>query len=275
MALGMYRESLRPLECYGKLTRHLVAGAATAAAAAGLAYLDAKFHVRKDVSVLRGRSRMLKAYGTAGESARPQTPNCVANDLQVAEKRVSLWYFIEENVLAKGDREALWSRDGRCTWAELYVRSNQYANWFLSQGVRPGDLVGFMMVNSPEFPLAWIGLWAIGAAPAMINYHLPGPALLHCLKISSAKLTIVLGGPEVHERIGAVRSDVEAMGMKIVNLDQVRNEIGSLPPTRPGDHLREKVTGTDPYALFYTSGTTGMPKATFLPVLAGFSVRYV
>ena len=188
------------------------------------------------------------------------------------EKRVSLWYFIEENALAKGHREAIWSRDGRCTWSELLARSNRYANWFLSQGVRPGDLVGFMMVNSPEFTLAWIGLWAIGAAPAMINYHLPGPALVHCLKISSAKLTVVLGGSDVHERIGAVRSEVDAMGMRIVNLDEVRHDIGRMPPTRLPDQLREKVTGTDPYALFYTSGTTGMPKATFLPVIAGFSV---
>ena len=185
---------------------------------------------------------------------------------------MSLWYFIEENALARGEREGIWSRDGRYTWTELYTRSNQYAHWFLAQGVRPGDLVGFMMINSPDFLLAWIGLWAIGASPAMINYHLPGPALVHCLKISSAKLTVVFGGPDVHERIGVVKSEVEAIGMRVVNLDDVREEIGRMPPTRTEDQLREKLTGTDPYALFYTSGTTGMPKATFLPVLAGFSV---
>ena len=51
---------------------------------------------------------------------------------------MSLWYFIEENALARGEREGIWSRDGRYTWTELYARSNQYAHWFLAQGVRPG-----------------------------------------------------------------------------------------------------------------------------------------
>jgi acyl-CoA synthetase (AMP-forming)/AMP-acid ligase II len=92
----------------------------------------------------------------------------------VKQNRVSLYYFFEENLKKHPNHEAIWSRTGSYTFAETSLRATQYAHWFLSLGVKPKDYVAFFLTNSPDFLFAWLGLWAIGAAPALINYNLTG-----------------------------------------------------------------------------------------------------
>ncbi|KAJ9151950.1 Fatty acid transporter [Pleurostoma richardsiae] len=220
----------------------------TAAAAASLAYLDAKLSLGKDIKTLRIQQQKTRHLIQA-----------------VRSNRVSLYYLVEAAANRRGDKEAIWSRAGTLSWNDTLARSNMFAQWFLLQGVRPGDFVAFFMMNSPDFICAWVGLLAIGAAPAMVNYHLNSQALVHCLDISTATLILADGSSEALTRL-------ENLGSKyrVANVADVRNDITSLEPKRPSDDLRNGVTGDSPMALFYTSGTTGMPKACALPTFVGF-----
>lgn len=202
---------------------------------------------------MRGRKRQIKAWDEAFK-----------------RKRVALYYFVEEHARTKPNEEAIWSRAGCYTWKEIYDRANQYAQWYLSQGIKPGDLVGFFMINSPDFVTAWIGLWAIGAAPALINFNLPNQALIHCLNISTAKMVLVDGSADIKARMAAVQPELEANGFRIFQLDDIRKEVYHLDARRPGDELRDDTQAGSPMGLFFTSGTTGMPKACCLPVIAAF-----
>ncbi|KAL1874212.1 hypothetical protein VTK73DRAFT_539 [Phialemonium thermophilum] len=242
----------------GKIKKTPAAAGAVAATAAGLAYLDAKLHIRKDLHTIRGRARQRAAWARA-----------------VREGRTSLYYLVEQRAAELGGREAIWSRSGGCyTWTQLLARAHQYAQWFLAHGVHPGDLVALFMVNSPDFICAWVGLWAVGAAPAMINYYLTGKALIHCLAISSAKIVLVDGDEAARRRIEDVRGEAESRGIAVFDLSandsEARTEVYRMPTTRPSDELRTRIMASSPMALFYTSGTTGMPKAVPLPVVAGF-----
>ncbi|CAK7231900.1 hypothetical protein SBRCBS47491_008086 [Sporothrix bragantina] len=229
------------------------AAAAAAATTAGLAYLEAKFHFRKDLHYIRGRRTLRKMLERA-----------------TREKRLSPYYFIEQNAREDPNYEAIWSRVGCYTRKEMYDRANQYGQWFLAQGVQPGNLVALFMINSPDFITAWLGLLAIGAAPAMINFHLTSKALLHCLNISGAKLILVDGPPDAHARIAAVQSDLDAQGYRVVDLALARPEVYATDARRPGDELRAGVQAHSPSSMFYTSGTTGLPKACNLPIGAMF-----
>lgn len=60
------------------------------------------------------------------------------------------------------DEVFIWSREGVYTRREAHDRVCQYAAYFLELGVRPGNFVAFYLENSPDFFLAWLGLWAIG-----------------------------------------------------------------------------------------------------------------
>jgi acyl-CoA synthetase (AMP-forming)/AMP-acid ligase II len=128
--------------------------------------------------------------------------------------------------------------------------------------VKPHDYVAFYLTNSPDFMFAWLGLWAIGAAPAMINYNLAGNALIHCLKVSGATVLLVDGDPTLVDRIEEVRAQIEGeLGMRIHIIDsEIKSEISSQKPERPADTFREVVKGDWPMSMFYTSGTTGVPK---------------
>lgn len=172
----------------------------------------------------------------------------------VKNHRESLYYLFEERVKLRGDDDCIWSREGEYSWNQTHEMSSRYAQWFLSQGVRPGDLVGFYLQNSPDFIFAWLGLWAIGAAPAMINYNLSEKALLHCLKLSRAKFLLVDGDEHLRARI-TEQSDAlsSELGITWVTLDQdLKRTIYGLEPKRPEDIYRDQVKGDWPMCLFYT-----------------------
>jgi acyl-CoA synthetase (AMP-forming)/AMP-acid ligase II len=138
--------------------------------------------------------------------------------------------------------------------------------------------VAFYLMNSPDFIFAWLGLWSVGAAPAMINYNLKGTALMHCLGVSGAKFLLVDETKELSERIQEVEGKIgEDLGMRIRVVDaSVKSEVKVQKTERHPDGLREGVRGDWPVAMYYTrynhslaynpllliinSGTTGMPK---------------
>ena len=181
-----------------------------------------------------------------------------------AEKanRLSCFYFFEEAVSHHPDAVSIWSRDGIYTWRETHNRACQYAAYFLQHGLRPGKIVAFCLQNSPDFVFAWLGLWAIGCAPAMINFNLTGDALIHCLKISGAELVLVDEDPKIFSHVATEKQRIEQeLGMRPMVLnDDFRAILRSQPMKRPDDTYREGVKGHFPSAIFYTSGTTGLPK---------------
>lgn len=199
--------------------------------------MDGKFALKKDLDGLSLIKKVTKAYIDASQN-----------------NRLSLYYFFEDSVKRRQNEDCIWSREGCFTWSQANERVNQYAQWFLSQGVQPNGLVSFYKTNSPDFIFAWLGLWAIGAAPAMINYNLAGKALIHCLKVAGSGLLLVDQDPDLVARIEEVRTEIEGpLGMKIHILDAgAKDAIRSLTPERPDDLYREKVKGNSPMCIFYT-----------------------
>ncbi|PQE21235.1 hypothetical protein CJF32_00006383 [Rutstroemia sp. NJR-2017a WRK4] len=224
----------------------LAAAAAVAGSTAAAMYLDGKYFLSKD---LNEKLKMRRITKWAAEAEK--------------NNRICLYYLFEESAKVRPNKECVWSREVSYTWAEFYEQVNQYGHWYLSQGVKPGDLVGFYLQNSAEYLLAWLGLWSIGAAPAMINYNLAGKALVHCLKVPKVKLLLVDEDPELRKRIEDEQATLEGeLDIKIVVMDSlVKADIRTQKTERPEDLYREGVKGTSPAALIYTSGTTGLPKA--------------
>ena len=120
--------------------------------------------------------------------------------------------------------------------------------------MKPKDFVSFYLTNSPDFVFAWLGLWAIGASPAMINYNLAGKALMHCLGVSGASLLLVDEDPALKARVEEVQEQIEGeLKMRIIVMDKdLKNGIRSLNAERPSDTYRERVKGDDPMVIFYT-----------------------
>lgn len=228
-------------------------GAALAGVAAGAAYLDARFHLSSDLSQLLARRSAFAQFVTS-----------------VQKGAVSCYDLFEELVTKQADNEAIWSHTESLSYAQAYDRTHQYAQWFLSQGVTTGHHVVLYMVNTPDMLCAWMGLLAIGAAPALINTNLASKALVHCVEIAQAKLILAAGDAELLARLEAERPTLQASGHQIVLLDNIRGHILSLTPVRPPATLRKRVHANSPMALTYTSGTTGLPKAIIFPTVIGY-----
>ena len=120
--------------------------------------------------------------------------------------------------------------------------------------MRPGDIVAVYLQNSPEFIIIWLALWSIGCAPAFLNYYLAGDALVHCLRISTAKLVLVDANVECAGRVEECRKAIESdLGMTIILLDDnMKQRIQQVPAVVPEDSFRKGKRLTDPAALYYT-----------------------
>eukprot|EP01090_Pellita_catalonica_P013010 TRINITY_DN2991_c0_g1_i2.p1 TRINITY_DN2991_c0_g1~~TRINITY_DN2991_c0_g1_i2.p1 ORF type:complete len:683 (+),score=94.51 TRINITY_DN2991_c0_g1_i2:142-2049(+) len=158
---------------------------------------------------------------------------------------------------------------------ELNSTMNKIAYWGLQQGFQPGHVVCLFMTNRAEFLMTWLGLAKIGVTTALINHHINGPSLVHCLVSSKAKTVIF--GPELYGEVANVFSDQQlqecrfwqyrgtsnavvqpSMLFKYYDLDiNLDFHDGSI---NPDPKIRLPVKLTDPIVYIYTSGTTGFPK---------------
>lgn len=198
------------------------------------------------------------------------------------EDKCALWPYFEEQVQRlPEDEECIWSRTGCYTWKQTWEHSVRYARFMLANDVGKGELVGTYLTNSPEFMFAHLGTWAIGCAPALINYHLAGEALVHCVKLSGTKLLLVDWDEECVARIEAARTQLEALGIRIIILDEAtRQSINASEPVAPSRHFLTNMSPAFPMSLVYTSGSTGLPKAVPYSVgrtlpFAGQKVSYI
>lgn len=249
------------------------------------AYLDAKFHLSKDLRVLLFQREIAKEVAQRSASSNLKSHLSNADSLEIEKNgQLSPWYLFAEHVETWPDDICIWSRDKTYTWKEAHDQASRYAQYFLSLGVRPQQLVAMYLLNSADFIVIWLALWSIGCAPALVNNSIHGDGLVHCLNLSSAEIAIVddeeacLGRAlEVRDRI------VNDLNMKFLVLDEtLRAKIGSIAPRKPEKAYLDAVRVLDSGCIIYTryaihkrlnlkstdssSGTTGLPKAVSISI---------
>ncbi|BDV33787.1 long-chain-acyl-CoA synthetase [Methylocystis iwaonis] len=165
----------------------------------------------------------------------------------------------DEIAQMRGDAPAILFGGGWFSFRELSERSGRYARWAQARGLRKGDAVALVMESRPDYVAIWLGLTRIGVVVALINHHLAGTALAHCIRIASPRLILasVANYPKCAEAVGdegelvrcddSLESALAAQSRAALDLDAA-----ALP------------TLSDPALYIYTSGTTGLPKAAIV-----------
>lgn len=217
---------------------------AAPAAAAALAYINAKASVWNDVRLLDGQfSSLFRIL------------------YRQKVDRLNLFYLLEGRAQSKShaNRDLLRFEGKRFSYAQVYDQALRYGTWLReAHGVKSGDIVAMDFQNSDLFIFIWFGLWSIGAKPAFLNYNLTGNALSHCVKAAEAKLCLV--DPAVEDSVGEdVRS--QNPGVKFFTLTpEAQAQASAAQAVRQPNEVRSQAEFTDMAILIYTSGTTGLPK---------------
>ena len=87
----------------------------------------------------------------------------------------------------------------------------------------------------------------------MINFNLAGDALVHCLKISGAKVVLVDEEDKVRARVEGEKQRIDELGMQtIVMSEDMKSSIAAKTAERPDDSYREGLKASFPGVLFYT-----------------------
>ncbi len=167
-------------------------------------------------------------------------------------------------IFAKGaadrpEAAALVSRTGRLSWRGAEEASSRLAAAYLALGLRPGDRLASLMPNRPELVLHYVACAKAGLVATPLNYRYAVPEIDHALALSSASALVVHA-----ERRGDVAASTAAPGLPLGCLWAE----GSGPGGRRFESLlssdaREVFPapgGDDPAAIFFTSGSTGVPK---------------
>jgi len=148
--------------------------------------------------------------------------------------------------------------DRALSWAALDERANRLATYLLAQGLRTGDRVAVAARNTLEWPEICFGLAKAGLVMVPVNVRLATVEVSYVLADSGARAAIV-HADQLAAVSGAV-SDLDIL-MEIGGSALGRDYDTALDQGRPVDPTPDGLGPGDIYALLYTSGTTGRPKA--------------
>ena len=157
------------------------------------------------------------------------------------------------------DRDAVVTRERRLTWRELRAEVDRMAGALHARhGVKPGDRVALLLLNSVDFCVGVFACARLGAVAVTLNTKLRAPELEFMLQNSGARILIM--HEALWDEIAPIRATVPCEAVYVAG----RPPAGTEPLARLTD-TRERppavvVDEDDTAFIMYTSGTTGRPK---------------
>lgn len=151
------------------------------------------------------------------------------------------------------------------TWQEFDERANKVANSLIEMGVRKGDRVLHLMMNSINWLEAYFGIIRTGAWAVPLNFRFTSRDIKYCADIAEAKAMVL--GEEFTERVEAIRSRLPAIKNYIFAGQNPPKDMASfegIVAHAPAKPVNIELRDEDECGLYFTSGTTGDPKPILL-----------
>lgn len=186
--------------------------------------------------------------------------------------RASIGLLFEQTAARRPDGLFLSYEDERFTYREANERVNRFAHALANRGVTSGDVVGILATNEPDTLFVTLAVVKLGAVAGMLNHHQRGGVLDHSIGLLGAR--ILVAGDDTDD---ALESLDEALPEGVIlHMDRLRESAESASITNPVSTRAVRAGQTAFY--IFTSGTTGLPKASsmshlrWLKGLVGFAV---
>src|SRR5258708_21966983 len=181
---------------------------------------------------------------------------------------LNLAVILEESTKRNPDKVAIIFDDFKLTYAQLDAAANQVANGLVGAGIKPGDRVGMMLPNVPQFPIIYFGILKAGAIVVPMNVLLKDREVAYYLSDSEASAFFywdmfakdAVGGAQEATSVKKLIQVGLAPAETADGIDDFFAFMGTQAPTF--DSVATKADDT--CLIIYTSGTTGKPKGAEL-----------
>jgi long-chain acyl-CoA synthetase len=155
------------------------------------------------------------------------------------------------------ERAAVRLDDLVLSYQELDERSALVAGLLAAHGAEPGDRVGLMLPNVPQFPVLYYGVLRAGAVVVPMNPLLKSREVAYYLEDAGVKLMFAWEATSVEAAKGAEAAGAGCIPVSPAAFDRL---LGSHGPETAVAGCAEDDTAV----ILYTSGTTGRPKGAEL-----------
>ena len=179
------------------------------------------------------------------------------NPSEARDKATTWWDF---NLIESAGQDAPYRRE--LSWKDFDRRANRFANLLLSRGLKKGTKVAVLLMNCLEWLPVYFGILKAGCVAVPMNFRYSSDEIKYCLEL--ADVEVLIFGPEFISRIDAIADQMNGVKMRFfvgsegpAYSEDCMTLMGFCSSSAPPIALEE----TDDAAIYFSSGTTGFPKA--------------
>ena len=178
---------------------------------------------------------------------------------QELENRHTTWR--EYSLIESSPVEAFRSE---ITWAQFEEKANRFANLLLSRGYKKGDKVAILLMNCLEWLPIYFGVLRAGCMAVPLNFRYTADEIKYCLDLSDADALVF--GPEFTGRVEQIADRIPRVRARFYVGDDCPS---FAEPYRIVSYCSSRTPSVeigddDDAAIYFSSGTTGFPKAIIL-----------
>lgn len=176
---------------------------------------------------------------------------------QELEKRHTTWR--EYSLIESSPTDTFRSE---ITWQEFDDKANRFANFLMTRHIRKGKKVAILLMNCLEWLPIYFGILKTGAMAVPLNFRYSAEEIKYCLELADVDMLVF--GPSFIGRVETICDRIPRIKSYLY--------VGEDCPTfaEPYSNLVSycsnkaptvTITDEDEAAIYFSSGTTGFPKA--------------
>ena len=181
-------------------------------------------------------------------------------EINPSEERDNAVTWRDFNLIENANPDAPYRRE--MSWKDFDRRANRFANLLLSRGLPKGTKVAVLLMNCLEWLPIYFGILKAGCIAVPMNFRYSSDEIEYCLDL--ADVEVLVFGPEFVSRIDAIESKLGFLKMMFFvgrNCPAYAEDCMKLTNFCSSSAPPVALTEEDHAAIYFSSGTTGFPKA--------------
>ena len=176
---------------------------------------------------------------------------------EMPETKRTTW---KEFDLIEPSRAAYYRRE--ITWNVFNEKANRFANLLVERGIKKGEKVGSLLMNCLEWLPIYFGILKTGALAVPLNFRYSADEIKYCVEL--AEIDILVFGPEFIGRVEEIADEISKGRLLYFVGDGCpgfAEDYNAHTANCSSQSPKIDVNDDDDAAIYFSSGTTGFPKA--------------